>query len=94
MDAATTGQDGAAKRPFRVVDRVVEEISDPSGHHQNAIAAASARYGMAACLSATSAVYLLCGSLLVAGTAVSFPRPLALNLPPKGTRSRAEGDIL
>jgi MFS family permease len=42
-----------------------------------AVAAASARYGMAACLSATSVVYLLCGGLLVAGTAVFFPRPLA-----------------
>jgi MFS family permease len=40
-----------------------------------AIAAASDRYGMAACLSATSAVYLLCGGLLLAGTAVFFPRP-------------------
>jgi MFS family permease len=29
----------------------------------------SARYGMAACLSAASAVYLLCGALLLAGTA-------------------------
>jgi MFS family permease len=34
-----------------------------------AVAAASDRYGMAACLSATSAVYLLCGGLLLAGTA-------------------------
>jgi MFS family permease len=40
-----------------------------------AIAAASARYGMAACLSATSVIYLLCGVLLVAGTAVFFPCP-------------------
>jgi MFS family permease len=40
-----------------------------------AIAAASDRYGMAACLSATSIIYLLCGGLLVAGTAVFFPRP-------------------
>ncbi len=39
-----------------------------------AIAAASARYGMAACLSATSAIYLLCGGFLLAGTAVLFPR--------------------
>ncbi len=48
-----------------------------------AIAAASARYGMAACLSATSAIYLLCGGLLVAGTAAFFPRPSAPKLPPK-----------
>jgi hypothetical protein len=40
-----------------------------------AIAAASARYGMAACLSATSVIYLMCGGLLLAGTAVFFPRP-------------------
>jgi MFS family permease len=40
-----------------------------------AVAAASDRYGMAACLSATSAIYLMCGGLLVAGTAVFFPRP-------------------
>jgi MFS family permease len=40
-----------------------------------AVAAASARYGMAACLSATSAVYLLCGCLLLAGTIAFFPRP-------------------
>jgi MFS family permease len=45
-----------------------------------AVAAASDRYGMAACLSATSVVYLLCGGLLVAGTAVFFPRPLAPEL--------------
>jgi MFS family permease len=32
-----------------------------------AVAAASAHYGMAACLSATSVIYLLCGSLLLAG---------------------------
>jgi MFS family permease len=32
-----------------------------------AVAWASARYGMAACLSATSAVYLLCGGLLLGG---------------------------
>jgi MFS family permease len=42
-----------------------------------AVAAASKRFGMAACLSATSAIYLLCGSLLLAGTAVFFPRSLA-----------------
>ena len=48
-----------------------------------AVAAASARYGLAACLSATSAVYLLCGGLLVAGTAVFIPRPPTPNLPPK-----------
>jgi MFS family permease len=42
-----------------------------------AVAAASDRYGMAACLSATSAVYLLCGGLLLAGTAAFFPRPPA-----------------
>ena len=48
-----------------------------------AVAAASARYGMAACLSATSAIYLLCGGLLVVGTAVFFPRPQASNLLPK-----------
>jgi MFS family permease len=40
-----------------------------------AVAAASARYGMAACLSATSAIYLLCGVLLMVGTAAFFPRP-------------------
>jgi MFS family permease len=39
-----------------------------------AVAAASKRYGMAACLSATSVVYLLCGGLLLAGTVVFFPR--------------------
>jgi MFS family permease len=44
-----------------------------------AVAAASKRFGMAACLSATSAIYLLCGGLLLAGTAVFFPRSLALN---------------
>jgi MFS family permease len=33
-----------------------------------AVAAASARYGMAACLSATSAIYLLCGGLLLAAS--------------------------
>jgi MFS family permease len=38
-----------------------------------AIAVASARHGMAACLSATSAVYLLCGGLLLTGTAVFLP---------------------
>jgi MFS family permease len=40
-----------------------------------AVAAASARYGLSTCLSATSAIYLLCGGLLVAGTVVFFPRP-------------------
>jgi len=48
-----------------------------------AVAAASDRYGMAACLSATSAVYLLCGGLLLAGTAAFFPRPPAPDLRPK-----------
>jgi MFS family permease len=48
-----------------------------------AIAAASERYGMAACLSATSAVYLMCGGLLVAGTALFFPHPSPPKLPPK-----------
>jgi MFS family permease len=43
-----------------------------------AVAAASARYGMAACLSATSAIYLLCGGLLLVGTAVFFPTPRPL----------------
>jgi MFS family permease len=42
-----------------------------------AVAAASAYYGMAACLSATSAIYLLCGGLLLAGTIVYFPHSLA-----------------
>jgi MFS family permease len=42
-----------------------------------AVAAASDRYGLAACLSATSVIYLLCGGLLVAGTVVFFPRPPA-----------------
>jgi MFS family permease len=37
-----------------------------------AVAAASDQYGMAACLSATSVVYLLCGGLLAAGTAFFF----------------------
>jgi MFS family permease len=45
-----------------------------------AVAAASDRFGMAACLSATSAVYLLCGGLLLAGIAVFFPRPQARDL--------------
>jgi MFS family permease len=40
-----------------------------------AVAADKYGYGLAACLSATSVVYLLCGGLLVAGTAVFFPRP-------------------
>ena len=40
-----------------------------------AIAAASQRYGMAACLSATSVIYLLCGGLLLAGTVAYFPSP-------------------
>ncbi len=48
-----------------------------------AIAAASARYGMAACLSATSAVYLVCGGLLVAGTGLFFPGPSPPKLLPK-----------
>jgi hypothetical protein len=34
-----------------------------------AVAAASEKFGMAACLSATSAIYLLCGVLLLAGIA-------------------------
>jgi sugar phosphate permease len=37
------------------------------------VAWASAEYGMAACLSATAAVYLLCGGLLLVGTAAFFP---------------------
>jgi MFS family permease len=44
-----------------------------------AVAAASAQYGLAACLSATSVVYLLCGGLLVAGTAIFFPRSHTLS---------------
>ena len=75
MDGATTGQVARPSGGSGLVDRMVEESSDSSGHHQNAIAVASARYGMAACLSATSAIYLLCGGLLLAGTAVFFPRP-------------------
>jgi MFS family permease len=51
-----------------------------------AIAAASARYGMAACLSATSAIYLVFGGLLVAGTAVFFPRPPSPSYDDKVTR--------
>jgi MFS family permease len=51
-----------------------------------AVAAASDRYGMAACLSATSVVYLLCGGLLLAGTAVYFPRPPAPKLLPKSLK--------
>jgi MFS family permease len=42
-----------------------------------AVAAASDRFGMAACLSATLAVYLLSGGMLLAGTAAFFPRPPA-----------------
>jgi MFS family permease len=37
------------------------------------IGAASATYGMGVCLSATSALYLLCGGLLVLGTVACFP---------------------
>jgi MFS family permease len=48
-----------------------------------AIAALSARYGMAACLSATSAVYLLCGGLLLAGTVAYFPRQPAPDALPR-----------
>jgi hypothetical protein len=47
-----------------------------------AVAAASEKFGMAACLSATSAVYLLCGGLLLAGIAVFSPRPPARDLLP------------
>jgi MFS family permease len=50
-----------------------------------AVAAASARYGMAACLSATSVIYLMCGGLLAVGTAAFFPRPPAPDLLPKLT---------
>jgi MFS family permease len=39
-----------------------------------AVAWGSGVYGMAACLSAASAVYMLCGGLLLAGTAAFFPR--------------------
>jgi sugar phosphate permease len=52
-----------------------------------AVAAASEKFGMAACLSATSAVYLLCGGLLLAGIAVFFPRPPARDLLPKLTEN-------
>jgi MFS family permease len=38
-----------------------------------AIAWAAEEYGMAACLRATSVIYLLCGVLLLAGTAAFFP---------------------
>jgi hypothetical protein len=51
-----------------------------------AVAAASARYGLAACLSATSAVYLVCGGLLVAGTAAFFPCPPAPSQADRVTR--------
>jgi MFS family permease len=47
-----------------------------------AVAAASDRYGMAACLSATSAIYVLCGGLLFVGTAAFFPHPQAPDLSP------------
>jgi MFS family permease len=52
-----------------------------------AIAAASARYGMAACLSATSAIYLLCGGVLLAGIVVYFRHPQAAKLISKSTES-------
>ena len=39
-----------------------------------AIAAASQRFGMSACLSANSAIYVLCGMLLVVG-ARAYMRP-------------------
>jgi len=48
-----------------------------------AVAAASEKFGMAACLSATSAVYLLCGGLLLAGIAMFFSRPPARDLLPE-----------
>jgi MFS family permease len=50
-----------------------------------AVAAASEKFGMAASLSATSAIYLLCGGLLLAGIAVFFPRPPARDLHPELT---------
>jgi len=50
-----------------------------------AVAWGSDSYGMAACLSATSAIYLLCGGLLLAGTAAFFPRPLAPDPLPRST---------
>jgi MFS family permease len=43
-----------------------------------AVAAASEQFGMAACLSATSAIYLMCGGLLLAGTLVVFPARVKL----------------
>jgi MFS family permease len=46
------------------------------------VAWASAHYGMAACLSATSAIYLLCGALLLAGIAAYFPHS------PRASRER------
>jgi MFS family permease len=52
-----------------------------------AIAAASARYGMAACLSATSAIYLLCGGVLLAGTVVYFRHPPVAKLLSKSTEN-------
>ncbi len=52
-----------------------------------AIAALSSRFGMAACLSATSAIYLLCGGLLLAGTAVYFPHPPAAKLLSQSTEN-------
>ena len=52
-----------------------------------AVAAASEKFGMAACLSATSAVYLLSGGLLLAGIAVCFPRPAARDLLPELTEN-------
>jgi MFS family permease len=47
-----------------------------------AVAWAAARYGMGACLSATSVVYLLCGGLLLAGVIIFFPRPTTSDTPP------------